>query len=236
MARDTETARLDAESDRALRHTWRRGFQSPEAAEALETLAALTLAGVRNTFRWDFEAEEELAAVASDLDSLADYLAWKMAMLGETEPSAREEELGRRAKTWETRLRALVREIRAAVSGAEEVLAPAAEDEPLAPDAPLEAVRSRVLVALALAEQAAALVASCPPPSAAFAARDKERFRWLSAAEALAGWLKGFGDHDSPEAPGEDSALAAAHTILSWSPQQVDAWLRIAIEAGEEGP
>lgn len=109
------TAYLDAESDRALRWTWRRGFPSSEAAEALEVLADLTLTTVRNDFKWRFDAGEELAGAAMDLDSLADYLAWEASSRDEGDPDERERELSRYAKTWETRLRALVREIRATV-------------------------------------------------------------------------------------------------------------------------
>lgn len=105
----------DSESDRALRHTWRHGFRSQEAAQALELLAGLILESAREDFSWTYDTGEELGAVAEDLDSLAAYLALEAGTRGDIELDGPELELCARAKTWETRLRGLVREIRTAL-------------------------------------------------------------------------------------------------------------------------
>ncbi len=125
MARETkpdatseEVARsLSAESDRALRHTWLRGFQDRDrpSVEALETLASTVLDGARRDYRWDYDTPQELSAVARDLDSLADYLAWQETAETESELEERGLALRGLARGWESRLRALAREIRGAV-------------------------------------------------------------------------------------------------------------------------
>ncbi len=132
------------ESFRALRHTWTRGFAEEDRAnvEALVTLAATLRDGAINGCRWDFDTDAELAGVALDIDSLADYLAWQETAEDDRELDDRERALRRRARAWEARLRALAREIRGAVGEDGEQAEPESVTGPILAD--LGALTDRV--------------------------------------------------------------------------------------------
>lgn len=113
----------ESENDRALRHTWSRGFvEAGEAGivEDLEGVCGWVLTSAQNALHhgaWQWDTERELAAVALDLESLADYLRWKVSDREEGDRGEPERRLLRHAEAWEGRLRALVREMRATVGG-----------------------------------------------------------------------------------------------------------------------
>ena len=60
------------ESDRMLRHTWLRGFDTPAPLTLFEQLGATLADYAREAGLWGLDmAAEPLAAIAEDLDSLA---------------------------------------------------------------------------------------------------------------------------------------------------------------------
>ena len=101
------------ENDRALRYTWLRKFRDQDAARSLEPVADLMLTGSRD----DGDTRDELSSVAEDLDSLRLFLAMTTRGVDEAQTEESERELCRRARSWETRLRSLVADIRSTVAG-----------------------------------------------------------------------------------------------------------------------
>jgi len=85
-----------------------------------------------------------------------------------------------------------------------------------------EDARNRVGVALALLELAAEVLEKVPAPETALPRGDRERFRYLQAAESARSWLVGHRREDSGEHPGVDSALGDGLRIYGWDEEETE--------------
>lgn len=95
-------------------------------------------------------------------------------------------------------------------------------------DCELGEIAGRLVLAVALLERADQELAVLPSVESAIRAYDVQRFKALSAAEGLLGWLRGFGENDSAENPAGDSALGAYDRINSWTDAEARQFLDAA--------
>jgi len=97
-------------------------------------------------------------------------------------------------------------------------------------------LRVTLYTALALLCKGAEILSRLPALETALEARDRERFRLLSAAGAALGWLVGQGSEDSVDELGQESALGDAAAMLDWSDEEAEQHLAAALaDFREEG-
>lgn len=97
-----------------------------------------------------------------------------------------------------------------------------------------EEVRTLVGTGLALLELGVQLLEKAPPPETALPLADRERFRYLQAAETARLLLVGQEPGDCVDRPGADSALGAGQRIYEWSEEQTERHFQTALREWSE--